>query len=127
MSDKRDGLVRFDCANGHRLKADPRNAGRRCKCPACGDVAIVPSIDESMTPSAVVRFLDQCQTESHVIRKREKALQMTENQEHRNMNAECPRCKELIQVTARVCHHCKLYMGDAERRQIAVSSRRLMG
>ena len=118
MSQGRDELIRFECANGHRLKSRVGHAGRRCRCPACGDISTVPRVDESMTPSAVVRFLDQCRTESHVIRKREEDRKNLERAEHRAMNAECPRCKELIQVTVNVCNHCSLYLGDAERRQI---------
>lgn len=38
--------LKFLCPSGHRLKADPRDSGRRVKCPTCGHDVIVPSLDD---------------------------------------------------------------------------------
>jgi hypothetical protein len=35
--------ITFTCVCGHRLKASPELAGKRAKCPKCGQVVVVPS------------------------------------------------------------------------------------
>lgn len=112
MQAQTDGLVRFDCPSGHRLKANPRHAGRTVKCPACGGCATIPPADPSLTPSQIINFLDETQSASQVLRSRESSLSLSN--EPLETKAVCPRCHELIEASAHLCHHCKLYFGSGQ-------------
>ena len=47
--------IRFKCACGHGLKAPAEMAGRRGKCPACGQVFVVPAAVEGSAPSSAAQ------------------------------------------------------------------------
>ena len=117
-----DGLLRFHCPNGHRLKISAKHAGRRARCPACSESVQVPTPPptESMSPSAVVRLLSRADSTCHLnpadmLAQREEHAQ--QGQQQGLSRALCPQCNELIDEHERVCHHCRLYLGGEQKAQ----------
>ncbi|MCA9173445.1 MAG: hypothetical protein KDB14_03080 [Planctomycetales bacterium] len=129
MSDKQDGLLRFECPSGHRLKANPRHAGRAVCCPACGGKTTVPTPDvkdESFSASAVVRLLEESKSSSSVLRRRDLESQQRA-QEIAQLKTACPRCHELIASSSRICPHCKLYLAAPDQTRLGSMFRRAFG
>lgn len=115
-----DGLLRFYCPNGHRLKINAKHAGRRARCPACGELVRAPTLPptESMSPSAVVRLLSREDSSprgrpADKLAEHERAA--VQGQREAVGKALCPQCKELIDAHERVCHHCRLYLGGEHK------------
>ena len=125
MTDRQDNLVRFDCPNGHRLKADSRHQGRTARCPSCGSHTVVPKMNASMTPSAVLQILEDAKTSPNIAKQRilDKSLQRRE--ELGELRVECPRCQELVSPKARACNNCNLYMGGSDQSMFRRTLRRV--
>lgn len=100
--------IKFSCKCGKHLKAPESAAGRRSRCPRCGDPVVVPSPEKTvplperdldMPPDSGTRELE-------IPGGGGAARGDPGRSEPRREGRECPYCGEEILKVARKCKHC---------------------
>ncbi len=109
--------IRFACRNGHLLKADVRNAGRKMKCPRCRVSVWVPQPTTKKTRPRSSVVAQGTLTDTQAVR-----LLGSYHPSQKNLLAapaptpepnerECPKCMQLVPGLCRICPSCNTYVG----------------
>ncbi len=99
--------IRFACHNGHLLKTDDKNAGRKARCPRCHAVVRVPEPKSrpGVTDTQAARLVGSYSPDSRA-RVVESPLRVEDRR--------CPKCRHLIAESLRICPNCRIYIGGFE-------------
>ncbi len=83
--DKADSIIEFRCQNcGHKISVQDKHTGKRCKCPRCDRVIVVPG------KSTIVDFhCDSC------------GQKISVPQVYAGKKCKCPKCKSIVVVPTR--------------------------
>ncbi len=93
-------LLHFYCSHGHRLSAEDRHAGRKAKCPTCGEALIVPhpAPPSPISDSSVMRILGDAEPPPPL------------PSEEKTLYKRCGRCGAHLHMAAKVCEECQTYV-----------------
>lgn len=99
--------IRFACANGHMLKTEDSNAGRKARCPRCHMTVRVPAtkLSKAVTDTQAARLVGSYSPGSGV-----RIFQPPTQLDDRR----CPKCRRLVAKSFRICPSCHIYIGDFE-------------
>src|SRR5262249_51799963 len=84
--------IQFACACGRSLQTKPENAGKRTKCPACGQLLVIPGgrtetpTSPPMAPPGWIRFRCACGKQFQV------------QAEYAGRKTKCPSCGEPVVI-----------------------------
>lgn len=114
--------IRFQCPNGHKIRARVRNEGRTMPCPACQTPVVVGAVAvKPITESGAFRLIESSMdfeatpppapsaSPNRLTPTDATLLESTPNR------AKCPRCSESVDRRAQFCNHCHLQLGSANR------------
>ena len=91
--------IRFACRNGHVLKTEIRNAGRRMKCPRCGVAVWVPQPEKvapvtdqsALTDTQAVRLLGSYHPSQKSLLSAPSPTPMADDRQ-------CPKCDSVVPI-----------------------------
>lgn len=93
--------IRFTCPSGHRLRASAAMEGKKCVCPKCHKVAVVPvQAKNRISDTGVMQILGDADL-----------APLPDFQPHAPVVYKtCPKCKRQLPEAAAVCDQCQLYL-----------------
>ncbi len=103
--------IRFACRNGHLLKAEVRNAGRKMKCPRCGVAVWVPQPERPAAERHAVLTDTQAMQLIGSYHPSQKGLLSAPSPTPVAEDRQCPKCDNIVPGLCRVCPTCNTYMG----------------
>lgn len=99
-------FVHFRCPAGHRIKADRCFEGLTTGCPACGTATEIPrQVPDALTETGALRLLNDCESASADIAPAHEVKVKT--------TKDCPRCHTALPLSANLCPHCRLHVGES--------------
>ena len=111
-----DRFLRCSCANGHKIQANRKHAGRTIACPACGVSVTIPQpAATSITDTGAVRILNDLESEFQEMQKQQPPKAPVQAKKAAKSEPTCPRCNSQISKRDHVCPECKLILESGNR------------
>lgn len=98
-------LIYTTCDSGHRLKGKPTLAGKTIRCPNCGKPAVFPAAEkQAISDTGVMQILGLAEQTPDPPGPGKMVTYRV-----------CPKCRQQVVTTLRVCNHCNCYLGVVPR------------
>jgi len=95
--------MKFRCPNGHKLRIDAKDGGKKGICPRCLARFVLPAAREVSDTSILAVLGDHQPDRSVIIRTPEKPAQPGKARI-------CPKCKAQISNAFHICPNCRVYL-----------------
>ncbi len=93
------------CPNGHKLRVDAKDGGKKGMCPKCNARFTLVRPPREVSDTSILTVLGDHQPDkSTIISSAEKEKQAP------NGKRVCPKCKAQIPVAFQICPNCRVYL-----------------
>jgi hypothetical protein len=114
--DSNEKSLRCSCANGHKIRANRKHAGRTIACPACGVSVTLPQpAAASISDTGAVRILNDLESQFQETQKQQPTRTPSRIEKVAKPQRTCPRCNCEISKTDHVCPECKVILATGSR------------
>lgn len=96
--------VRFRCPNGHKLKFEAKDSGKKAQCPKCQASFLLPVLQPPVSETSIVAILGNQPSDRSVIAHPATVVPTSASTKM------CPKCKARIRVRYQICPHCRTYL-----------------
>ena len=96
--------VKFRCPNGHKLKFEEKDSGKKASCPRCHASFLLPSPEPHVSETSIVALLGNQPSDRSVIAHPSTVVPSAA------ATKMCPKCKARIRVRYQICPHCRTYL-----------------
>jgi hypothetical protein len=96
--------AKFRCPNGHKLKFNEKDSGKKASCPTCQAQFVLPPIEPHVSETSIVALLGNQPSDRSIIAHPSTIVPTSASTKM------CPKCKARIGVRYQICPHCRTYL-----------------
>lgn len=99
--------VKFRCPNGHKLRFDVKDSGKKAACPTCRVKFLLPT-PRRVSDTSIMAVLGDRPSDRSVIAHPSAPVPAAA------LTKMCPKCKARIGTRYQICPHCRTYLPQAQ-------------
>jgi hypothetical protein len=96
--------AKFRCPNGHKLRFDEHDSGKKATCPTCHAMFILPNLQPQVSDTSIMAILGGQPPDHSVI------VQPPATGQTAVSTKMCPKCKARIGIRYQICPDCRTYL-----------------
>jgi hypothetical protein len=97
-------ILKFRCPQGHKLRFDSKDVGKKGTCPKCLARFVLPNIRREVSDTSIVAVLGEHQPDKTAV------IGPPENYPKRGQTKICPKCAGRISAAFHICPNCRVYL-----------------
>lgn len=92
------------CPNGHKLRFQAKDSGKKAICPACKVTFLLPHVEAHVSDTSILSVLGNVASDRSVIAHPSSVMPTAA------ATKMCPKCKARIGSRYQICPHCRTYL-----------------
>lgn len=110
-----DQSLRCSCANGHKIRASRKLAGRSIPCPACGVPVNIPTPAAAISDTGALRIINEIESEFQEVPPKPPSETAPQLKIAAKPGSGCPRCSCTVNKRDHICPECKLILASGSK------------
>lgn len=99
--------LKLRCPNGHKLRFDEKDSGKKAVCPTCQAKFLLPKLHRQVSDTSILSLLGDQPSDRSVIAHPSTVVPTVPTAAPTKM---CPKCKARIGSRYQICPHCRTYL-----------------